>query len=94
MHEVDVAVISETHLHSKIPDNRVSLKGYHVLRRDRDLIATDKSKGGGVIVYVNEEVQHMVPKVEVPDVLEVVWCILWPSDPHSTYYCRRSIPAA
>ena len=47
-HKVDVAVISETHLNSRIDNDRISLKGYHTLRRDRNLLATNRSKGGGV----------------------------------------------
>ena len=57
--KVDVAVISETHLNSRIDNDRISLKGYHTLRRDRNLLATNRSKGGGVAVYLNQEVMYV-----------------------------------
>ena len=89
---MDVAVISETHLNSKIDDNRISLKGYNVLRTDRNLLATNKSKGGGVAIYLNAEVTHAVPQIHVPEVLEVVWCILWPSNPNSIIVAGVYLP--
>lgn len=92
MHKVDVAVISETHLNSTVDDNRISLKGFHVLRKDRNFSAVNKSKGGGIAIYINEEIVHVMPNIQVPSELEVLWCILWPSKPDSIILAGIYLP--
>ena len=78
-YDVSIALLSETHLDGDVDDNRIQLKGYHVLRRDRNFTAVNKSKGGGVVMYLSETINYFQPSVQVPDELEVLWCILQPS---------------
>jgi len=47
-YNVDVAVITETHLKKKHADHHVTVDGYALFRRDR----VDR-RGGGIAVYVN-----------------------------------------
>ena len=55
--DIDVGVISETHLCRQKPDSIVAIEGYTVYRRDRDWAGTDKRKKGGVAVYVRENLK-------------------------------------
>ncbi|PFX29447.1 Fibrinogen C domain-containing protein 1 [Stylophora pistillata] len=55
--DIDVGVISETHLCRQKPDSIVALEGYTIYRRDRDWAGTDKRKKGGVAVYVRENLK-------------------------------------
>ena len=51
-YSVDIAVISETHLKRKHPDNQFAVHGYTMFRRDRA-----GRRGGGVAVYINRQLQ-------------------------------------
>jgi len=48
--DLDVVGISETWLSDRISDNEISIQGYTLFRKDRN--STNKSKGGGVALYV------------------------------------------
>ena len=91
-HKVDIAVISETHLTPAVDSKRISLPGYQVFRKDRNLLAVGKSKGGGVAIYINEEIPYVLPRTDVPNELEVLWCILRPSSPDSTIVAGVYLP--
>lgn len=49
---IDVAIITETHLRSKHVDNVISLAGYSLFRRDRE-----GRRGGGVAMYIKPQLQ-------------------------------------
>ena len=51
----DILCFTETHIRTGTPDHLVSLPGYKVYRRDR-LVGRKKS-GGGVAIYVREDMQ-------------------------------------
>ena len=87
-----LAAISETHLSSSVDDKRISLEGFHELRKDRNLLAVNKSKGGGVAMYINAKVAYALPNIEVPDELEVLWCILRPLNPDSIIVAGIYLP--
>ena len=55
--DIDVGVISETHLCSLKPDSIVVIEGYTIYRRDRDWAGTDRRKKGGVAVYVRKSLK-------------------------------------
>lgn len=40
--DIDVCVISETHLNRDIPDSAISIHNYSIHRRDRDYSGTDE----------------------------------------------------
>ena len=50
-HQVDVAVITETHLNSGHTSESLAIEGYDLLRRDRS-----RRDGGGVAVYAAHQV--------------------------------------
>lgn len=87
-----MAVITETHLDQSVADEQICQKGYQLLRRDRHFLAVNKSKGGGIIMYLRDGLHHTEPDVCVPDELEVVWCILRPSQPDSIIVAGVYIP--
>ena len=89
---IDVAVITETHLNKNVPDVRIFQTGYSTLRRDRNFAAVNKSKGGGIIIYVKRGLQYIEPNICVPDDLEVCWCVLKPTLPESIIVAGVYIP--
>lgn len=55
--DINVGVISETHLCRQKPDSIVATEEYTIYRRDRDWAETDKRKNGAVAVYVWENLK-------------------------------------
>ena len=51
-HDIDVCVVSETHLSTDVPDSVANIPGYTLFRRDRGWGDLDKRKKGGVAIYV------------------------------------------
>ncbi|KAK0140095.1 hypothetical protein N1851_022981 [Merluccius polli] len=51
--ECSIMCFTETWLHQDIPDDNVSIAGFHTVRADRDCAKSGKRKGGGVAVLVN-----------------------------------------
>ena len=91
-HHIDAAVITETHLSDNIDDRRIMQPGYSFLRRDRNFSAVYKSKGGGVVIYLQDEMTYIQPNIQVPPELEVSWCILKPSHPDSVILAGVYVP--
>lgn len=55
--DIDVCVVSKTHLSTNMPDAVVNIPNYNVFRRDRDWAGLDKRKKGGVAVYVRDSLK-------------------------------------
>ena len=55
--DIDVCVVSETHLSTNMPDAVVNIPNYNVFRRDRGWADLDKRKKGGVAVYVRDSLK-------------------------------------
>ncbi|KAI3351278.1 hypothetical protein L3Q82_005829 [Scortum barcoo] len=51
--ESSLFILTETWLNHLVPDANVDLLGFTAVRADRDTKASGKSKGGGLIMYVN-----------------------------------------
>lgn len=51
--ESSIMCFTETWLYEQIPDANVTIPGFHMIRADRDLIASGKRKGGGLDLFVN-----------------------------------------
>ena len=52
---IDVITMSETWAKDHIQTELLTIPGYAVLRLDRDLVATGKATGGGLITYINSD---------------------------------------
>uniref|UniRef100_A0A665T724 Reverse transcriptase domain-containing protein n=1 Tax=Echeneis naucrates TaxID=173247 RepID=A0A665T724_ECHNA len=51
--ESSLYIFTETWLNHLVPDANVDLPGFTVVRADRDANACGKSRGGGLIIYIN-----------------------------------------
>ena len=49
-----ILCFTETWLKPDIPDNLIDIAGFDTVRHDRSSSATHKSKGGGVMMYINK----------------------------------------
>ena len=56
-HDIDVCVVSETHLSTGVPDSVANIPGYTLFRRDRGWGDLDKRKKGGVAIYVRNNLK-------------------------------------
>ena len=71
--QIDILSLNETFLKSSIPDSLYSVQGFSVYRRDRK----DKN-GGGVMIYINDELNHRRrTDLESVDV-EAIWIDIYP----------------
>lgn len=57
--DIDVCVISETHLSTIIPDSIVTrtIPNYTILRRDRGWFGDDQRKNGGIAIYIRNNIK-------------------------------------
>ena len=56
-HDIDICVVSETHLSTKIPNAIVNIPNYTLFRRDRNWENLDSRKKGGVAIYVRDNLK-------------------------------------
>ena len=52
--KIDILGITESWTHAEVGDAEINLTGYQVFRRDRKMDNSNKTKGGGVLIYVRE----------------------------------------
>ena len=69
--KANVALVTETWFNSKVTDNCVSIDSYDLYHKDRS-----KRKGGGVCVYVSNNVQcSVMPYYNSSDCVEALWLV-------------------
>lgn len=56
--ESSIMCFTETWLHEQIPDSNITIPDFQTLQADRDTTATNKKKGGGLAVFVNNRRYH------------------------------------
>ena len=66
--------IAETFLTSEIQDSEIQISGYKIYRKDREFFK--KGKGGGVIMYVMDEITSFADNALNEKKTESVWCII------------------
>ena len=54
--DIDVCVISETHLKKDVPDSVVGVSNYSIYRRDRNWFGNDNREKGGVAIYIRSNI--------------------------------------
>lgn len=84
--KIDIALITETHLRSSIPDSYVTIPGYRIFRRDRTVCNCRRTecsrphKGGGVAIYYHNSYSGEI--FDSADDCESFWIKLsQPNDP-------------
>ena len=55
--DIDIYVVSETHLKREIPDSVVAISNYTIYRRDRSWFGNDKRSKGGVAIYARSNIK-------------------------------------
>ena len=65
-YQFDVLAINETKLDSTVTDGLVRINGYILERKDRNI------NGGGVSLYIRENVNYVVRRDLVPSSLEMI----------------------
>jgi len=53
--KIDILGITESWTHPEVGDAEINLMGYQVFRRDRKLDCSNKTRGGGVLLYVKDK---------------------------------------
>ena len=54
--DIDICVVSETHLKPDMPDACVNISNYIIHRRDRNFAGLDKRNKGGVAIYTRKNI--------------------------------------
>ncbi|XP_035696845.1 uncharacterized protein LOC118430243 [Branchiostoma floridae] len=70
---IHVAVITETWFDPDLPDAQWDIDGYHLFSKPRQ-----GKKGGGVAIYVNNNIQAQIIDVSIPADLECLWIKMRP----------------
>ena len=71
--KLDIFILTETFCTSKVPDKYYDIKGYNLYKKDR----LDK-KGGGILVYANENVKTKRRTDLEAEHIEVLWLEVYP----------------
>jgi len=67
----DILALSETWLTSEISDSEIYIKGYSIVRKDRQY--SPKACGGGVLIYVRDGIPFIRQTGFVDDTFECLW---------------------
>src|SRR3989442_15718191 len=71
--KVDILGISESWMHEGIGDAKISIPGFAVFRRDRDVGLSGKQRGGGVLMYVRDRLAAINVSDQTKGVNESIW---------------------
>lgn len=63
----DIVAISETWLSAAIPDSKIEISGYEIVRKDRD------KRGGGVAFYLKDCFRYEVLLSSMEETIEQIW---------------------
>ena len=91
----DVMCLTETWLNCGVADGEVLCSDYSVFRRDRNLLVTGKSDGGGALIGVRDSLR-CIGRSEWHSDAEDVWVTVFPGNPGSPrlHICCVYIPPA
>ena len=71
---VDILGITESWMHGTVNDAEVSMIGYRMFRKDREMnSAASKCRGGGVLLYIREDIVAVEVSSERDKMNESVW---------------------
>ena len=88
----DIFGIAETRLGSEVHNNIVEIKGYSVLRQDRNL------RGGGVLLYIRENLKAKIlltsntEQIGKPLKPEYIFCSVWEGNSFPTLVALVYVP--
>ena len=66
-----ILLFVESWLHSDIDDNEIKIDGYKIFRRDRDSVV--KSRGGGLLIYVQDNINVIEISESLSFNIECLW---------------------
>ena len=66
-----ILLFVESWLHSDIEDNEIKIDGYKIFRRDRDSVV--KSRGGGLLIYVQDNINVIEISESLSFNIECLW---------------------
>ena len=95
-YNIDVCVVVETFLNSRIPDTYIWIEGYSVFRRDRKICFCRKAQcdrphgGGGIIAYVRSSIHHEL--FSVSEDTESMWLKLQTNDNNILFLNASYVP--
>ena len=70
--DIDICVVTETHLKPDIPDSVVNIPNYTIFRRDRNWGGHDMRSKGGVAVYVRDNLKVIdIYRSDVYELIEI-----------------------
>ena len=72
LYDIDICVVTETHLKPDIPDSVVNIPNYTIFRRDRNWGGHDMRSKGGVAVYVRDNLKVIdIYRSDVYELIEI-----------------------
>lgn len=68
----DILGVTETWLNSNISNNEINIEGYSLFRRDRNSLV--KQRGGGISLWVRNELNPVCHYIEERGLVEILFC--------------------
>ena len=62
--DYDIIVLIESWLGGKISDDEITVKGYKVYWCDRSALASNKKRGGGVLIFIRSTLYSRAIKID------------------------------
>ncbi|XP_035676231.1 uncharacterized protein LOC118415630 [Branchiostoma floridae] len=73
LNKIDIAAVTESWFSADLPEEVTSVDGYNLYRKDRR-----NRRGGGIALYISNDIKAKLVDIAVPDNLECIWTQLQP----------------
>ena len=91
VNNIDILLVTETWFKDTQLDSEVAIPGYSIFRRDRDLTASNLSRGGGVAVYFHNSISPLVQRRSDLEPLAPIECVCLELKLHKAHQNQRPV---
>ena len=89
---IDICVVSETHLKKVVPDANVAITNYTIYRRDRDWFGNDSRAKSGVAMYIRNSGNLKIVDVKRSETFECIYSTMQLPSDHKMMVCGLHHP--
>ena len=90
--DIDICMVSETHLKKVVPDANVAIKNNTIYRTDRDWFGNDNRAKGGVAVYIRNSGNLKILDVKRSETFECIYVTMHLPSDHNMMICALYHP--
>ena len=90
--DIDICVVSETHLKKVVPDANVAITNCTIYRRDREWFGNDNMAKGGVAMYIRNSGNLKILDVKRSETFECIYITMQLTSDHKMMIAVHIIP--